>query len=88
MNSISSTRKYLGVPIIEEAPKIFYFFFFETKLTTGIHNWKWKALSMAGKATLIKSMSSSIPLYAFSCIHISSTITARIEKEYRNIGQF
>lgn len=80
-NSIVGSWKYLGVPISRKPLKRRDYSFIEHKMTPIIQNQKWKALSIARRTTLLKSVLTSIPSYCLSCIYVLVAIIKRLEKE-------
>jgi hypothetical protein len=59
--------KYLGVPIITDARDKKAFEFLIEKVRDKLAGWKAKTLSMAGRCTLINSVSSAIPTHVMQC---------------------
>jgi hypothetical protein len=59
--------KYLGVPIITDARDKKAFEYLIEKVREKLAGWKAKTLSMAGRCTLINSVSSAIPTHVMQC---------------------
>uniref|UniRef100_A0A2N9F7H7 Reverse transcriptase domain-containing protein n=1 Tax=Fagus sylvatica TaxID=28930 RepID=A0A2N9F7H7_FAGSY len=76
--------KYLGVPIITDARDKKAFEFIIEKVRDKLAGWKAKTLSMAGRCTLINSVSSAIPTHVMQCCLIPSKTCAELDKLNRN----
>lgn len=55
--------KYLGVPLIGRAPKRSDYQYLLDKVKAKLTSWKAKNLSLAGRATLAKSVIEAIPVF-------------------------
>lgn len=54
----------------------------EEKVTARISGWQWRALFLAGRASLPRFVLVSIPLYRLSRIHVLNSISNEVENEY------
>ncbi|KAM6588245.1 hypothetical protein CsatA_010850 [Cannabis sativa] len=71
--------KYLGLPLFRSRQKDADFNFILDNLTEKLHGWKAKTLSKAGRATLIKSVGLSLPLYAMQTTKLSNRLAAKVD---------
>uniref|UniRef100_A0A2N9FQH0 Aminoacyl-tRNA synthetase class II (D/K/N) domain-containing protein n=1 Tax=Fagus sylvatica TaxID=28930 RepID=A0A2N9FQH0_FAGSY len=71
---VSQGAKYLGTPLFPSKHKSNDFAFVKEKLEARISGWKSKSLSWMGRATLIKSVALSIPLYTMSSFKLPKKI--------------
>lgn len=72
----------IGVPLSGKPLNKEAFNYIEEKVTARISSWQWRALSLAGRANLLRSLLTSIPLYTLSSIHVPNIILNKIEREY------
>ncbi|XP_030479108.1 uncharacterized protein LOC115696343 [Cannabis sativa] len=71
--------KYLGLPLFRSRQKDADFNFILDNLTSKLHGWKAKTLSKAGRATLIKSVGLSLPMYAMQTTKLSNRLATKID---------
>lgn len=71
--------KYLGIPIFKNAPRTSHWNHLVEKLKNTFSSWGVNWLNLAGKAVLIKSVVSSIPICQSSLLLAPATIIQRIE---------
>jgi hypothetical protein len=71
--------KYLGIPIFKNAPRTSHWNHLVEKLKNKFSSWGVNWLNLAGKAVLIKSVVSSIPIYQSSLLLAPATVIQRIE---------
>ncbi|XP_060962265.1 uncharacterized protein LOC115695280 [Cannabis sativa] len=71
--------KYLGLPLFRSRQKDADFNFILDNLTEKLHGWKAKTLSKVGRATLIKSVGLSLPLYAMQTTKLSNRLASKID---------
>ncbi|XP_060959386.1 uncharacterized protein LOC133030607 [Cannabis sativa] len=76
--------KYLGLPLFRSRQKDADFNFILDNLTAKLQGWKAKTLSKAGRATLIKSVGLSLPMYAMQTTKLSSRMVNRIDSLVRD----
>uniref|UniRef100_A0A2N9IHI9 Reverse transcriptase domain-containing protein n=1 Tax=Fagus sylvatica TaxID=28930 RepID=A0A2N9IHI9_FAGSY len=76
--------KYLGVPIITDARDKHAFDYLIEKVRDKLAGWKAKTLSMAGRCTLINSVSSAIPTHVMQCCLLPPKVCANLDKLNRN----
>uniref|UniRef100_A0A803PH86 Reverse transcriptase domain-containing protein n=1 Tax=Cannabis sativa TaxID=3483 RepID=A0A803PH86_CANSA len=79
LRSPEGNVNYLGLPLFRSRQKDADFNFILDKLTSKLHGWKAKSLSKAGRATLIKSVGLSLPLYAMQTTKLSNKLAAKID---------
>ena len=77
MNHIGT---YLGTPIFTSRRTTFSYQYLVDKIRVKIEGWQSKYLSMAGRATLIKSVVSIIPIYAMQTTLIPQKISLQLDK--------
>ncbi|CAI0386228.1 unnamed protein product, partial [Linum tenue] len=70
--------RYLGLPTHIARSKQATFQFIEDKLVSRLHQWKSKALSLAAKEILLKSVANVLPNYAMLSFRIPSTSCRRL----------
>jgi hypothetical protein len=66
MNKIQPNATYLGAPLFQSTSRIKDFKFLQEKLESRLLGWRSKALSWAGRATMIRSVALALPSYTFS----------------------
>uniref|UniRef100_A0A803Q6A7 Reverse transcriptase domain-containing protein n=1 Tax=Cannabis sativa TaxID=3483 RepID=A0A803Q6A7_CANSA len=76
--------KYLGLPLFRSRQKDADFNFILDNLTSKLQGWKAKTLSKAGRATLIKSVGLSLPMYAMQATKLSSRMVNKIDGMVRD----
>ena len=77
MNHIGT---YLGTPIFTSRRTTSSYQYLVDKIRVKIEGWQSKYLSMAGRATLIKSVVSTIPIYAMQTTLIPQKISLQLDK--------
>ncbi|KAK4482042.1 hypothetical protein RD792_012965 [Penstemon davidsonii] len=76
--------RYLGVPIIHERVSPRLFRGVVDRVAKRLSAWKAKLLSLAGRTTLIKSVTSSIPNHVMQSAWLPETTCAQLDKLNRN----
>ncbi|KAM6590718.1 hypothetical protein CsatA_013323 [Cannabis sativa] len=76
--------KYLGLPLFRSRQKDADFNFILENLTSKLQGWKAKTLSKAGRATLIKSVGLSLPIYAMQTTKLSNRLVNKIDGMIRD----
>ncbi|XP_060963263.1 uncharacterized protein LOC115705899 isoform X2 [Cannabis sativa] len=76
--------KYLGLPLFRSRQKDADFNFILENLSSKLQGWKAKTLSKAGRATLIKSVGLSLPVYAMQTTKFSNRLVNRIDGMIRD----
>ncbi|XP_060972636.1 uncharacterized protein LOC133038486 [Cannabis sativa] len=76
--------KYLGLPLFRSKQKDADFNFIIENLTSKLQGWKAKTLSKAGRATLIKSVGLSMPMYAMQTTKLSNRLVSKIDGMVRD----
>jgi hypothetical protein len=71
--------KYLGIPTFKNAPRTSHWNHLVEKLKNKFSSWGVNWLNLAGKAVMIKSVVSSIPIYQSSLMLAPATVIQRIE---------
>ncbi|KAK0586532.1 hypothetical protein LWI29_008529 [Acer saccharum] len=75
---------YLGVPLIHGRIRSDTYKVILEKTQKRLASWKSASLSFAGRCTLIKAVSSAIPVYAMQSIKLPSEISKNLDKINRN----
>ena len=75
---------YLGTPIFTTRRTTSSYQYLVDKIKTKIEGWKTKYLTMVGRATLIKSAVSSIPIYAMQTTLLPQKISRQLDKMTRH----
>ena len=76
--------KYVGVPIITDARDKKAFDYLIEKVREKLAGWKAKTLSMAGRCTLISSVSVAMPTHVMQCCLLPSKTCAELDRINRN----
>ena len=71
---------YLGTPIFTIRRTTSSYQYLVDKIRTKIEGWQTKYLNMAGRATLIKSIVSFIPIYAMQTTLLPQKISHQLDK--------
>ncbi|XP_073117084.1 uncharacterized protein [Elaeis guineensis] len=79
----TGTWRYLGVPLSGDRLSATDYSFLEESTAKRIESWTWKALTFAGRATLLQSVLASLPLYILASIHVPIGVLESIEKQHR-----
>jgi exonuclease III len=79
-----SFGKYLGVPIITDGRNKQVYDFLVEKVRTKLAGWKARTLSMAGRCTLINSITSAIPTHVMQCCLLPTSISKELDKLNRS----
>jgi hypothetical protein len=79
MKKVQANAVYLGTPFFQTSSRILDFKFLQEKLEARLLCWCCKALSWAGRATLIKSVQLSLPMYSFSFVDVPVTICEKMD---------
>lgn len=83
MKKIQPNVKYLGSPLFSSSSRIKDFKFLQDKLESRLLGWRSKALSWAGRATLIKSVALALPSYTFSSSNVPLAICEKMDAAVR-----
>jgi hypothetical protein len=75
--------KYLGVPLFLSNNKTKDFHYVQERLESRLSGWKSKNLSWMGRATLIKSVAQSTPIYSMAAFKIPKSICDRMDSLIR-----
>ncbi|KAL5861995.1 hypothetical protein ACOSQ4_003291 [Xanthoceras sorbifolium] len=71
---------YLGVPLIHGRINKHTYSGILEKVHNRLASWKSSTLSMAGRVTLIKAVSSAIPMYAMQTVKLPSDLCVKLDK--------
>ena len=71
---------YLGTPIFTTRWKATAYQYLVDKIQRKIEGWQAKYMSVARRVTLIKSTSTSIPIYAMQTTLLPQTISKQLDK--------
>jgi hypothetical protein len=80
-----TNAKHLGLPIPYGKSKAAVFLDILDKVNGKIEGWRSKALSRAGKTTLLKSVVSVIPSYAMSSFLFPDGLCKQLDRAFKNI---
>ncbi|PKI49597.1 hypothetical protein CRG98_029987 [Punica granatum] len=80
MRKLKEDARYLGNPLFIKRKKKESFQFLIDKIKGKLASWKTKALSWAGRATLIKSVINSTPIYTMSLFQLPKSTLSNIDK--------
>ncbi|OMO50810.1 reverse transcriptase [Corchorus capsularis] len=83
INSSNDLGKYLGVPLIHGRVVKDTFREMVDKVCTRLNGWKYKFLSLAGRATLISLVTSSIPTYNMLTVRIPQGTIVKLDSMNR-----
>jgi hypothetical protein len=83
MKKIQPNAKYLGSPLFNSSSRIKDFQFLQDKLESRLLGWRSKALSWAGRATLIKSVALALPSYTFSSSNVPVAVCEKMDAAVR-----
>ncbi|KAL6208769.1 hypothetical protein ACLB2K_019714 [Fragaria x ananassa] len=75
---------YLGMPLIHSRVSASTYTSLVDKVQSRLASWKSKTLNMAGRLTLIQSVTSSIPIYAMQTAKLPSSICEKLDKLNRD----
>lgn len=84
LRKMTGSEIYLGLPLFMGKSKKQVFTSIVEKVHNRICGWKARTLSQAGRATLIRSTTSSIPNYVMSTFLLPATICLSLDSRYRN----
>jgi hypothetical protein len=70
---------YLGTPVFSSKSKTKDFKFLITRLASKLQGWRCKALSWAGRRTLIQSIAQALPTYSFSTADLPVTVCKKLD---------
>ncbi|XP_062021276.1 uncharacterized protein LOC133737799 [Rosa rugosa] len=76
--------KYLGMPLIHSRVNKYTYISILDKVQSRLSGWKSKVLSMAGRLTLIHSVTATIPSYAMQTAKLPTSICDSLDKLNRN----
>ena len=83
MNKIQPNATYLGAPLFQSTSRIKDFKFLQEKLESRLLGWRSKALSWAGRATMIRSVALALPSYTFSSSDVPIAVCAKMDASIR-----
>ncbi|XP_050258784.1 uncharacterized protein LOC126703748 [Quercus robur] len=82
--STSNLGKYLGIPIKHPNSSSQEFNFILDRVKGKLVGWKANLLSLAGRAVLVQSSTSTIPSYAMQCSYLPDRILQGVDRVNRN----
>lgn len=80
----SDLGRYLGVPILHQRANQNQFNFILEKMQNKLVGWKMKVVPMAGRTTLIQSVTPAIPTYSMQTMVIPKQVCNDIDRINRN----
>uniref|UniRef100_A0A803PWZ9 Reverse transcriptase domain-containing protein n=1 Tax=Cannabis sativa TaxID=3483 RepID=A0A803PWZ9_CANSA len=80
---LGSEDKFLGNPIQWTKSKMRDFKFLKDKILAKIEGWRCKLLSQAGRATLIRSVAQSVPMYSMSSFLLPKGLCRELDQAIR-----
>uniref|UniRef100_A0A803PUB8 RNase H type-1 domain-containing protein n=1 Tax=Cannabis sativa TaxID=3483 RepID=A0A803PUB8_CANSA len=80
---LGSEDKFLGNPILWTKSKMRDFKFLKDKVLAKIEGWRCKLLSQAGRATLIRSVAQSVPMYSMSSFLLPKGLCRELDQAIR-----
>ena len=80
----NSFEKYLGVPIVVDGRDKHAFDFLIENIQAKLVGWKARTLSLAGRCTLINSVTSAIPTHVMQCCLLPNPICKKLDKLKRD----
>lgn len=83
----SNLGKYLGVPLFNERVSRSHFNYILENLQTKLAGWKRSVLSLAGRATLVQSVTTALPTYTMQTLELPIRLCNDIDKINRNFLQ-
>lgn len=81
---IGDLSKYLGIPLHHSRVSSSTYNFILEKVRKRLGTWKINKLSLAGRATLVKSVLNSIPIYYMQSTLLPAKVCEEIDKASRN----
>uniref|UniRef100_A0A803NJK8 Reverse transcriptase n=1 Tax=Cannabis sativa TaxID=3483 RepID=A0A803NJK8_CANSA len=75
--------KFLGNPIIWSKSTVKDFKFLKAKILSKIEGWRCKLLSQAGRATLIRTVAQSVPIYSMSSFLLPKVLCRELDQVIR-----
>uniref|UniRef100_A0A2N9I5P8 Reverse transcriptase domain-containing protein n=1 Tax=Fagus sylvatica TaxID=28930 RepID=A0A2N9I5P8_FAGSY len=79
MKSIHQNAIYLGAPLFTSRNRSKDFKFLQERLESKLKGWRCKALSWAGRNTLIKSVAQALPNYTFSSFDVPGSVCNKLD---------
>lgn len=76
--------KYLGVPVIHDRVSKYTYSKVVERVQDRLAAWKCNTLPMAGRITLVKAITASLPVYTMQSARLPSTICSKLDKLNRN----
>lgn len=76
--------KYLGVPLLQSILSKLHFNPIVEKVQRRLAGWKANVLNLAGRATLVQSVTSTIPNYTMQTMEISVSVCDNLDRINRN----
>ena len=83
MKKVNLNAKYLGSLLFNSKSRIRGFTFLQKKLELRLLGWRCKALSWAGRATMIKAVALALPSYTFSASDVPVSVCDKMDAAVR-----
>ena len=83
LKSLPQNTKYLGVPLFLSQNRKRDFIYLKERLEDKTSSWKSKSLSWIGRATLIKSVALTIPIYTMAAIQLPKKLCEEMDSVIR-----
>ena len=79
MKKVNLNAKYLGSPLFNSKSRIRDFTFLQEKLESRLLGWRYKALSWAGRDTMIKAVALALPSYTFFALDVPLSVCEKMD---------
>ncbi|OMO68562.1 reverse transcriptase [Corchorus capsularis] len=84
MSSCDDLGRYLGVPLLHRRVSRHTYDHLVDRVKKRLASWKANSLSLAGRATLVQSVTSSMPVYTMQTSKLPSSVTNQIDSLNRD----
>lgn len=83
-SKVTDLGRYFGVPIIPDGRRSNIYADIVSRVQTKLAGWKANCLSLAGRATLIQSVTQSIPVYTMHTTYLPTTVCDSLDQLNRD----